>query len=269
MYQIFLLLSILSAAHNTYAFIIQKDSARFDQIGYNDWDIKTDGEYLVIQNCIQPHSIVFDVGANIGLWSCQALKLHPSVQLYSFEPAPKTFAKLTSNLRNTKNAYLHNIAFSKQKGEMILFFYQNNQIATELSGLYHRPIVDRITKENPEKITITTDTLSAFCQQNDIGHVDFLKIDTEGSEADIIEGAKDLLQNQSIHTIQFEYGGCYLDAHKTLYEVYTLLTSYKYTVYRIAPWGLIEITSWRPELENFMLSNYLATVHPYNLSAAQ
>ena len=106
-----------------------------------------------------------------------------------------------------------------------------------------------------------TITLDSFCKKNQILHIDFLKIDTEGSELGVLLGAHNLLTNKQIEIIQFEYGGTYPDAGITLKEVYNLLEKNGYRVFRIIPNGLIQISRWRDALENARYSNYLAIAH--------
>lgn len=107
-------------------------------------------------------------------------------------------------------------------------------------------------------ITVPTRSLDSFILEHQIGYIDFAKIDTEGAEANILFGSKHILSRQNIGCIQFEYGGCYPDAGKTLYEVYHYLTGYGYKIYRLVSDGMVRIDKWHDELENSLYSNYIA-----------
>lgn len=262
MKKLIFLATLLLLQANGYGFTIKKDNSLLDMVGYGNCDMQTNGEVLCMQQRIRCRGMVFDVGANKGQWSKYALGLKPRITLYSFEPIAPIFEKLKRTLKKYRNAFTFNLAFSKQAGTKTLFFYDKNQDVTELSGLYYRPILDELIGEKPKQVSIQTDTLDFFCQHHDIHMIDFLKIDTEGSELDILLGAYGLLCQKQIKTIQFEYGGAYLDSQSTLKQVYDLLSELHYTVYRIIPEGLIEITEWRDELEIFQYSNYLATAKP-------
>ena len=90
------------------------------------------------------------------------------------------------------------------------------------------------------------------------GNIDYLKIDTEGAELDVLQGATQLLTNSQIDYIQFEYGGTYPDAGITLKAVYEYLTQYNYQIYRISRWQLTKIDTWQDWMENYKYGNFLA-----------
>ncbi|MBK6835122.1 MAG: FkbM family methyltransferase [Bacteroidetes bacterium] len=67
-------------------------------------------------------------------------------------------------------------------------------------------------------------------KENKIEKVDLLKIDTEGNEKKVLVGSEDFINPSIIKSVQFEYGGTYLDAGITLAEVVQLLMEKKYFV---------------------------------------
>lgn len=129
---------------------------------------------------------------------------------------------------------------------------------TELSSFYRRESVEKSCNIVPHMLKVKTYDLDSFCQEYHISTIDFLKIDTEGSELDILKGAQQLLAAHKIKYIQFEYGGTYVDAKTTLKEVFTCLKSNNYLVFRIVPNVLIKINNWRDSLETYNYSNYFA-----------
>lgn len=230
------------------------DSSQFDSVGYDNCNMHINGEYLILKNYIKPNTIVFDIGANVGEWSAEVLKQASNVQLYSFEPIPTVFNALKNNI-SSQAVKFFNMAFSNVQGTQEFQYYVHHSV---LSGLFERPGVVAHIHEKPQKIQVSTDTLDSFCETHAIEYIDFLKIDTEGAEVAILQGAMNLLRNQRIQYIQFEYGGTYSDAHTTLQEAYNILSSCNYDVYRIVANGLIHIPQWRNALENYRYSNYLA-----------
>lgn len=151
----------------------------------------------------------------------------------------------------------YNFAISNFIGKKDFYFYSK---VSGLSGFYDRPILKEQFNLNSRVVTVEVNSLDLFCKRNNITYIDFLKIDTEGEEFKVLTGGYNLLKNNSIYAIQFEYGGCYVDSKTTLKEVYNLLSGLGYSLFRIIPEGLIKILKWRDELENFRYSNYLAVL---------
>lgn len=236
-------------------FTIIPDGPSLDPVGYGDLFMQTNGEYAVLQHAILPGSLVFDIGAHTGEWSLHVLSCHaPHISLYTFEPVPYLFDQLCINLKAFK-AVNNRLAISNKNTTSVFTYYPQHP---GLSTLYQRHEIEKQLHMAPLLFPVTTETLDSFCESRNITHIDFVKIDTEGSEWDVLSGAQHLVQNRAIETIQFEYGGCYLDSKTTLKQIYDYLTLYHYSVYRMAGNMLIEISNWRPELENYTYSNYLA-----------
>ncbi len=234
---------------------IYMNTPNLDNIGFDNSDSKTNGEYSLILQIIRSGDIVFDVGANKGEWSKNVLLNVSSVNIYSFEPVASVFDVLKDNLSDSE-ASLHNIAISDSDGKKRFFYYNQN---SELSTFYRRASsVEQELDIKPIQVMVQTKTLDLFCKEQLISHIDFLKIDTEGAELDVLQGAVELLQGHKIKTIQFEYGDTYSDVGITLRQVCQLLSSYGYTIFRIFANGLIHIKNWNDSLENNRYSNYLA-----------
>jgi len=229
-----------------------------NEVGYNNCNMHSNGEYLIIQELIKSGDVVFDVGASIGEWSQIVLSKNTVIKLFSFEPIPDIFEQLKQAIKSPR-ATLLNIALSNDIGSRQFVYYQKNNTTSQLSGFFQRPIVERNLQVQPTFLIVNTDTIDHFCTKHAIDKIDFLKIDTEGAELLVFQGAAQMLNAKKIKTIQFEYGGCCIESQSTLKEIYQLLTQNKYTIFRIVPDGLIQIETWHDELENYQYSNYLAT----------
>jgi len=198
------------------------------------------------------NDLVFDVGANCGNWSKLALQIEPTLCLYLFEPLPQIFADKISKL--SFSPHLYNFAFSNQVGKSA--FYNQNFEMSPGSGFFLRPqLIHSI------KIEVDTDTIDHFCSLHQVDRIDYLKIDTEGGELRVLQGALNMLMSHQITTMQFEYGGCYLDAHTTLHQMMQLLTQAGYAVFRTSSHGLIHIDRWdNNSLEDYRYAIYVAVV---------
>ncbi|MCX5921929.1 MAG: FkbM family methyltransferase [Candidatus Dependentiae bacterium] len=242
---------------------IFQNTPDFDTVGYDNCTMESNGELPIIESMIKNGDIVFDVGANKGEWSQHVLASKSNIRLYAFEPIPTIFNQLQKNIAHDFVA-THNFAISNKNGEEIFFYYNKNSLSSELSSFYERPVVNRIFNARPIPIRVKTKTLDSFCQEQSIEQIDFLKIDTEGSELNVLKGSSLMLKKGAIKTIQFEYGGAYLEAKATLKEMFDQLIACHYIIFRIIPNGLIATAEWSIALENYRYSNYLAVYQKNN-----
>ena len=219
--------------------------------GYGNDDMHTNGEELIIKIFIKPNAVIFDVGANIGKWTEFVLQNSVNPKIFCFEPSP-AYATLTKNFAKIDAVTVANVAVDCSCGEREFVFYPTLSV---VSAFFVRP---RYSALKQAKIKVATVTLDSFCEKNNVNHVDFLKIDTEGAEAAVIDGARGLLDKGMIDCIQFEYGGCYVEAGKKLFDIYRLLKSYGFLIFREVGDGLVQIPAWKDSLENYTFSNYFA-----------
>lgn len=210
-------------------------------LGENDSNMTRNGEGRVQQSLMPAANVVFDVGANRGEWSLAALSVNPALELHCFEPAPEAFQRLKSAV---PSAHLNNVGLGAEPASLELCIFGDNG---ELSSLYrgaHTPI-------RTERIAITT--LDEYAKG--IPRIDFLKIDVEGHERAVLEGARQLLSEGRIGAVQFEYSGWYAESRSLLKDMFALLDGFKFA--KIMPWGLLPVT-YALDLENYQLANYLA-----------
>lgn len=234
-------------------FVILEDNVSNESKGYYNDNLHSNGEDEIAK-IAQPGDIVFDVGAHKGEWSINLLKHQPKVTIYAFEPLPMLQDILKANFEgyDVKKCAL---ALSDTGSRREIIYYSEYP---GMSTLHPRRDVEKMLDMSPSTMTIQTERLDVFAKQNNIKAIQILKIDTEGNEWNVLKGAEKLLKAGKISFIQFEYSGCYLDSKTTLKQVYDYLTNFGYSIYRITPQGLVAITKWKPQLENYTYSNYLA-----------
>jgi FkbM family methyltransferase len=227
--------------------------------GYGNDNPVTNGEYDVIKNFITKDSVIFDIGANIGDWSAQVLQTYPDFQgtLYVFEPM-SDLCQLNQRFANNEKVKIYGQGMFSCPCNMLLHVPANLSC---LSSIYSRECFSRLPSHVDTK-QVKMNSVDNFMQEakDTINKIDFLKIDTEGAELDVLKGAKQTLKQQKIQTVQFEYGGTYPDAKTTLEQVFSFLTDCGYRILHITEKGTIEMPKWRPEYENYQYSNYLAVL---------
>ena len=133
-------------------------------------------------------AIIFDVGANFGSISLPLAYKYPQSTVFSFEPSNYAFAKLLRNIELNNNLRdrikpIHTFLSSNGSYSDELTSYSSWRVDT-LEGTRHPVHLGTIK----ESIKMST-TIDNYIQANNIGRLDFLKIDTEGYELEILEGA--------------------------------------------------------------------------------
>lgn len=197
---------------------------------------------------------VFDIGANIGTYSILLnTVLKERGRIFSFEPSQKTFKKLQEHTRNIPAITAYNFGMGSEDAILTLF---SNQDESGLASVYHRNL-DHLDIDMNKTEAIEIRTVDGFCSSHHIGHIHFLKIDVEGHEMKVLEGAKKLIDAKQIDFIQFEFGGCNIDS-RTYFQDFFYLLKDNYHIYRIVRNGLYPIKKYKEVYEAFLTTNYLA-----------
>lgn len=125
--------------------------------------------------------VVYDIGANRGDWTQEYSKnLNSNTEYYLFE-ANEFYESVLK--QNNKNYYI--VLLSNE--EKIIEFYSNNSTGDS----YYKEITGNY--ENIKPKLLKSKTLDSFCLENKIPNPDLIKIDTQGSEIDILLGGINVL----------------------------------------------------------------------------
>lgn len=151
---------------------------------YNKTNIG-EGTYESENVFISEGDVVFDVGANVGVFSIFALKHTKLSSVFAFEPISQNYDILKLNLVNNQiydNAKIFNIALSDYIG------YAQMQLSSDNMGAHSMIFLDN------DLVNVVTTTLDEFVNSNNITKIDFIKVDIEGSERLFINGARDSIK---------------------------------------------------------------------------
>jgi len=147
--------------------------------------------------------VVFDVGANTGQTALACLHAFPGAAIYSFEPDPRTFARLRDTLRRHPRATPVALALGDAEGEATLYraaFDQMSSLLPAAAGAHQDPALLRAAGE----ITVPRTTVDRFRAEHATGPVDLLKIDAQGYELHVLRGAADSLERGEIGLVYLE-----------------------------------------------------------------
>lgn len=158
-------------------------------------------ELQLLSALVRPGDVCIDVGANIGLYTVlMAAATGPAGKIYAFEPAPRTFEILRSNIEanGLKTVIATAAAISDAKGSATLHLTAETGL-TSLGNTNRGTVV--ATADVP------TLTLDAFAREHGIDGIDFLKIDVEGYEGHVLRGGASLLETAADPLLMIELDG--------------------------------------------------------------
>lgn len=146
--------------------------------------------------------VIFDVGANEGQTAVQFARAFPNAVIHSFEPFSVAFEKL----REASVRYPRIKPIQQALGEAVAerILHVNSHSATN-SLLPNAPEYDRYQPKGwaDERATtpIAVSTVDAYCRQKSILFVDLLKMDTQGYELKVLQGAENMISSGKVATI--------------------------------------------------------------------
>jgi len=152
----------------------------------------------------------------------------------------------------------NNLGLGVLKERTTLFSFEGSGA---MNSLYRRQGIDHLglcsgVQEEPIEIT----TLDEYCRVNSVQKIDLLKIDVEGHELAVLQGARSALQRGAIKFIQFEYGGCNIDSRVFLRDIWDYLTDFQYTLYKLYPTHCQPFREYSQALDNFQYQNWAAAI---------
>ena len=167
--------------------LICKESKQFNPFTWMDGKIYQQSAINFVYKKIKENFTVLDIGAQSGSFSLLA-KFLPNTSWHSFEPDPINYNLLEKNLiiNNVTNVNLYKDALSDKMGEDI-FNINPNQRGLNTLGKN----LKRFHENDSLKIKINLNTIDNLFLNTP---VDFIKIDTEGAEYNIINGAREVLK---------------------------------------------------------------------------
>jgi FkbM family methyltransferase len=231
--------------------LLKKLSGADDGFSY---DFYKNGEHELIKKVSRlKFKTIFDVGSNLNKWTLIANKFFPEANIHSFEISETCFMNSKIDPVNEKiiqnNFGLGDINASIEYKD----YGTNSQINTTiLESNFHDngSTIYELKKTNIE-------TGNKYCKKNNINFIDFLKIDTEGSEHLVINGFLDILDREAVRLIQFEYGYANGDAKFLMKDFFNFFEKKNYIVAKLRK--KIKFKVWDYSFNDFKSGpNYIA-----------
>jgi FkbM family methyltransferase len=143
--------------------------------------------------------IIVDVGAHVGLFTLFAAMKCQTAKIFCFEPDPENFQLLVKNIELNSldtRAKAFMVGLSGKNGKRVMH-------VSESENTGNRSIIDSYTKEHI--IEIETISLSEVYKVCGIDHIDFLKMDIENAEAEVLLQAESSKILETIRAISIEF----------------------------------------------------------------
>lgn len=143
-------------------------------------------ELYYLERSLAPGSVFIDAGANTGIYTVLAAKLVGDAgKVLSFEPGEESYKNLDRNvkLNNLSQVKLFKSALSDTEGTAKFYHIDNAPNSYSLGG---------DGSENTTYEEVATTTIDSVLSREGIDRVDFIKMDVEGAEEYVLQGAKDL-----------------------------------------------------------------------------
>jgi FkbM family methyltransferase len=146
---------------------------------------------------------IIDVGANLGLFSLFLAERYPERTIHAFEPNPTTYTALQGNFarNHCRQAHAHAQAVAARQGEILFQADRTNRATTHLIS---DEAAELANEEKTPVVQVPCTTLDDFAVRHQLGEIALLKVDVEGYETLVFQGAERLLQARKISMIYYE-----------------------------------------------------------------
>ena len=247
---------------NLYA---QGDDYLASQLYYGwNWE---EPEVAVFSNLAKHANTIFDVGANIGIYSLISAKENPTANIFAFEPAPANVGRITKNLslNQASKVQVQAVAVGNEKGSLTFTVPANNSISSVASAFEaHASSFDNLPQK---QIEVPLINLDSFVQEKGTAP-QLMKVDVELFEYEVLQGAEQMLrQHQPALMMELFHVPSKIERNPKLQGVLqpdhnqrieTLLKNCGYHFYLISNKGLLKVNSLGHYPDN---SNYLVSPH--------
>lgn len=147
--------------------------------------------------------IIFDVGAYVGDTVEQFKFSFPESRIHAFEPFDESFEVMKNRFQKTDSIILNNVGIVDSEKKAGSLYVTKNDGSSSL--LKPKKSANKFWVGNPlliqKKVEIRVNTIDKYCKEHKIHKIDILKIDVQGNEIKVLEGASHMLGRKNIKLI--------------------------------------------------------------------
>jgi FkbM family methyltransferase len=187
---------------------------------------------IILQEIKKTNPLFLDIGAGQAESINRFKKILPNSIIHSFEPVEERIDIITNWLKtfpHNNNIILNHCAMG-DKIEEKTFYVNDKTKASSFLKLNEKNTVDRLKKQ----IKINVNTVDNYVKQNNINHIDYLKIDTQGYEEQVLKGSIETLKSGKVNYIEVEIIlSDYYEKTTNFYDMEKILLPLNYRLYHI------------------------------------
>jgi FkbM family methyltransferase len=144
--------------------------------------------YCILMNKGYSPKCIYDIGANKGTWTQETIKYFPNSKYYLFEPQISLTKEIQSKFTKLSSVQLFNVGVGNKDGELNFTIHDRDDSCSF-----------NISKEEAlengfKQIKTPIVRLDSFIEENNLELPDLLKIDAEGFDIEVLEGAQNTIQ---------------------------------------------------------------------------
>jgi len=162
----------------------------------------------LISRIITTNPVILEAGAHYGIDTVKFAKTWPEATILSFEPNPHAYERLINGTKDFDIVTPYNLALADYNGEAILHVCHGtngNEVAFEGASSLLAPSEDMKIHYQGPKVKVPCVILDDFCKDNGIDHIDFMWLDMEGMEIQVLKSSPEILKTVSVIFVETNF----------------------------------------------------------------
>lgn len=227
-----------------------------------DWDICLNGEGRFLSSIVglSPDCFTaFDVGCYAGQWAKIVLDKNEHAQVHCFEVVDHLYRALKEDMARYPGATVNQLGLwsstSTLTGQFVSGVAGMSSLIPDVwqyTGEWQR------TGDASTPFHVGVERGDDYCDRNGVTHIDFLKVDVEGAEFEVLRGFERLFSAGQIDVVQFEYGPLALAVKTPLKDFFDFFSNAGMLLGKVYPRYVKLMDRYFPGLDDFRWANYVA-----------
>jgi FkbM family methyltransferase len=227
-----------------------------------DWDLNRNGEARFLSSVAALSAdqfTAFDVGSFAGQWAKLVLELNTHAEVHCFEVVDHLFSKLKDDMAKRSGVIVNQLGLWSSDGILAGRFIGRLPTMSSLAPAVWRYTGEwQATGEDSTPFHVRVERGDEYCARTGVTHIDYLKVDVEGADLEVVRGFERLVSAGHIDVVQFEYGPLTLATRNRLQDFYDFFAEAGMVLGKIYPRYVKLLDRYFPGLDDFRWGNYVA-----------